>query len=199
MLSPANRQQGFSLLELMIAITAASVLMMLGAPAFNQWIQNTQTRTAAEAIQNGFHLARAEAVKRNGRVQVELCGLPDTSWQIEALTATSGITETQSLACPTAVPAAGEVRIQERTAQEGSKNVVAFATRSDGSTVATGSAMLTFNGVGQVVANSDASLSVTQMDVSNPKGTRALRITVNSGGMIHMCDPALPATDPQGC
>lgn len=200
MLNAVHNQRGFSLLELMIAIAIASLLMMLGAPSFVLWIQNSQTRTAAEAIQNGLQLARAEAVKRNGRVQIELCGLPNSSWQIEAITNTAAV-EAQSLACPAAVPAAGEVRIQERSAQEGSSNAVVSVTRSDGSTLTAGLAMLTFNGMGQVTTNSDpsAGVAITRVDVTNPRGDRPLSITINAGGSIHMCNPNLPSSDPQGC
>jgi type IV fimbrial biogenesis protein FimT len=198
MLNAVHNQRGFSLLELMIAIAIASLLMMLGAPSFVLWIQNSQTRTAAEAIQNGLQLARAEAVKRNGRVQIELCGLPNSSWQIEAITNTAAV-EAQSFACPAAVPVAGEVRIQERSAQEGSSNTVVSVTRSDASTATTGSAMLTFNGMGQVTTNSDTSAALTRVDVTNPRGDRPLSITINAGGSIHMCNPSLPSSDPQGC
>jgi type IV fimbrial biogenesis protein FimT len=189
MLNAVHNQRGFSLLELMIAIVIASLLMMLGAPSFVLWMQNSQTRTAAEAVQNGLQLARAEAVKRNGKVQIELCGLPNSSWQIEAITNTAAV-ETQSLACPAAVPVAGEVRIQERSAQEGSSNAVIAVT---------GSPMLTFNGMGQVTTNSDGTAALTRVDVSNPRGDRPLSITVNAGGSIHMCNPSLPGSDPQGC
>lgn len=137
-------------------------------------------------------------MKRNGRVQIELCGLPNSSWQIEAITNTAAV-EAQSLACPAAVPAAGEVRIQERSAQEGSSNAVVSVTRSDTSTLTVGSAMLTFNGMGQVTINSDTSAALTRVDVSNPRGDRPLSITINAGGSIHMCNPNLPSSDPQGC
>ena len=56
MLKAAHNQYGVSLLELMIAIAIGSVLLMLGIPSFKSWIQNTQTRTAAESILNGLQI-----------------------------------------------------------------------------------------------------------------------------------------------
>ena len=67
-----NRQAGMTLIELMIGIVLLAILLALGAPTFFRWTQNSQIRNAAEAIQNGLTLARAEAVRRNTTVRFQL-------------------------------------------------------------------------------------------------------------------------------
>ena len=65
-------ERGFSLVELMVTVAVLSLLMTLAVPSFNEWIQNGRIRTAAESIQNGLQVARAEAVRRNARVEFAL-------------------------------------------------------------------------------------------------------------------------------
>ena len=52
---------GFTLIELMVGLAIFAFLMVMGAPSFATWVQNSHIRTATEAIQNGIHLARAIA------------------------------------------------------------------------------------------------------------------------------------------
>jgi len=59
----ARRQQGVTLIELMVGIAILATLLAMGIPAFTGWIQDTQVRTAAESILNGLQTARAEAVR----------------------------------------------------------------------------------------------------------------------------------------
>ncbi len=194
MLIPEHNQHGVTLIEMMIAITIAALLMMLGVPSFNLWIQNTQTRTAAESILSGLQLARTEAVKRNTTTRFVLCGAASSSWEILAASAAAPLPPA-SLACGAGSNAlAGEERVQERSAQEGSINAQIQVTPVVATT-------LTFNSMGRVATNDPASASITQVVVSNPKGDRPLRITVSTGGSLRMCDPSpkLLAGDPRAC
>lgn len=194
MLNPAHHQHGVSLIEMMIAITIAALLMMLGVPSFNLWMQNTQTRTDAESILNGLQLARAEAVKRNTTARFVLCGAASSSWEILAASAAAP-QPTASLACGAGSNAqTDEERVQERSAQEGSSNAQIQVTPNGATTV-------TFNSIGRVAANLDASAAITRVDVSNPNGDRPLRITVSTGGSLRMCDPSpqLQPGDPRAC
>lgn len=193
MLTPAFKQAGLSLIELLIAFAIVGILSMLGFGSFTSWIQNQQTRTAAEAILNGMQITRAEAVKRNNTARIVLCNVPDSGWEILAASATAPV-PAASLACPGSAATAGEERVQDRSSQEGSRNAVVAVTPA-------GATVLTFNGVGRVTNNAGGSASITQVDVSNPKGDRPLRITISTGGSIRMCDPSLDPVsgDPRKC
>lgn len=189
-----SKQRGVTLIELMVAVVIVSILFALAAPSYRGWIQNQQIRTAAESILNGIQLARSESVKNNDRARFVLCGLPATSWEILAVSALAAA-PAASLACGAGSnAAAGVVRVQERSGQEGSRLATVAITPAGATTV-------TFNSFGRVVANADGSLSITQFDVSTPTGNRPLSITLGVAGNVRMCDPSplLPATDPRHC
>jgi type IV fimbrial biogenesis protein FimT len=64
--------RGMSLIELMIGLTIAAILLLLAAPAYRDFIANTNVRNAAENTLAGLRQANAEAVKRNVPVQFSL-------------------------------------------------------------------------------------------------------------------------------
>ncbi|TXF12056.1 prepilin-type N-terminal cleavage/methylation domain-containing protein [Pelomicrobium methylotrophicum] len=168
------KQRGVSLIELMIGIALLAILLFVGVDSYRTWIQNTQVRTVAEAILNGMQLARGEAVRRNVNVQMVLSG--GTGWVVS-------------------VANTGEL-IQSRTDGEGGKNAML-------SVIPSGATTITFNGLGRVVANADASPSIAQVEVSSSAladaETRKLQIRVGVGGDVRMCDPQLSPPDPRAC
>lgn len=167
------RQSGVTLIELMIGIALLALLLFVGVESYRNWIQNTQVRTAAEAILNGLQLARGEAVRRNANVQIALSG--GTGWTVS-------------------VAGTSEV-IQAKTDGEGGENAKLTVTPAGATTV-------TFNGLGRVVTNLDGSPSVSRVEVSSlalaDAETHKLQVRVGVGD-IRMCDPQLSAPDPRAC
>jgi type IV fimbrial biogenesis protein FimT len=190
-------QRGVSLIELSIGLTIMAILLALGIPGFGAWIQNTRIRTAAESVQNGLQLARAEAVRRNTDVQFAQTG---ANWTVGCTTAAAD--------CPAS--------IQTRSGAEGSANSVVTPSEVLSTGAAAGTPVFTgtviFNGLGRVNttsigAGNNASLLVTNSNdncVACAAGStwsdcpattglmRCLRVVVSTGGQIRMCDPALP-------
>jgi prepilin-type N-terminal cleavage/methylation domain-containing protein len=74
--------RGMTLIELMIGLAIAAILLLLAAPAYRDFIANTNVRNAAENTVAGLRQARAEAVKRN---TVTKFSLTADGWGIEAL------------------------------------------------------------------------------------------------------------------
>lgn len=182
MLNPKHNLSGFTLVELLIGIAILGILLATAAPSFNTWIQNSQIRTASESISTGLQLARAEAVRRNTSVTFTLNA--DSSWNFGCTTAVGDLDGDGNADCP--------APIQTRVASEGSRNAV--INLMDNTAV-------TFNGLGRATA-------VMNIGITNPTGgtckassgdMRCLSLSVNVGGQIRMCDPALPNTDAQGC
>jgi YD repeat-containing protein len=74
-------------------------------------------------------------------------------------------------------------------------------------TVATtpgGATQITFDGFGRIVGNTDASATISCINVtnSNVSGTRDLRVVVSNTGIgigTKLCDPAAASTEPQAC
>lgn len=210
---PKSRHGGFTLVELMIGITILAILLGIAVPNFQTWFQNIQIRNAAESITNGLQRARAEAVTRNTTVRFQFtnnlsatCALStiSTNWVVSQ---DNPVNSCNSAASDTVAPRL----IQTRAASEGSLNaVVATATLKADGTAATAvfDGSITFDGLGRITAPATDAAMVA-VDVSNPTGgscataagpMRCLRIEISiPGGQARMCDPAKPATSPQGC
>lgn len=188
-----RKQYGVSLVELMIGIVIVSLLMVMGAPSFGLWMQNTQTRAAAESILNGLQIAHTEAARLNANVRFNLTDAAGSvAWTVTCVTVTT--------TCP-----AGN--IQSRGGTEGGDNARAGAAVATGvlaTPLAAGAALpagVTFNGLGRVPA-ANIGTDIARIDVTNAVRADARRmvILINSSGQIRMCDPALVlANNPQGC
>jgi type IV fimbrial biogenesis protein FimT len=63
-----RRDAGFSLPELLMAVCVAGVLLTLAVPPFAQAIRSMTLTSEANSVLAQLHLARSEAIKRNGRV-----------------------------------------------------------------------------------------------------------------------------------
>jgi len=183
-------QRGLSLVEIAVVLTIVALLLSQAVPAFSAWLRNAQIRTAAESIQNGLQLARAEAIRRNRSVQFVLTGAPDTSWTVGCVNPVDGG------AAGVEDPGDCLATIQARSAADGSERTILTAAPA-------AARIVTFDSIGRVRDNADASPVLTQVDVSDPDlaaaQARPLRLLVDAGGRIRMCDPALTASDPRAC
>jgi type IV fimbrial biogenesis protein FimT len=208
------RQNGVSLIELIIGIAVLSLLLAVGMPSFGLWIQNAQTRTAAESVLSGLQLARSEAVKRNAGVRFTLTSSTGlVAWEV-------GCVDARGDTCP--------ALIQVQSADEGGGNarvgistvtptastptdysvalaigagMAASEESEDGEAAIPGGAGVTFNGVGAVSA-ANIGTDITRIDVMNVASDEARRLVliIGSGGLVKMCDPRFSLADnAQGC
>ncbi|WP_193754292.1 GspH/FimT family pseudopilin [Microbulbifer sp. Q7] len=69
------RQQGLTLIELMITLAVLAVVVGIAVPSFNTMIQNNRSLALGEELAGALNYARSEAVKRG--VRVTLCGSTD--------------------------------------------------------------------------------------------------------------------------
>jgi type IV fimbrial biogenesis protein FimT len=61
---------GFTLIELMVALTVLAVLLSLAAPSFADLVSNNRVATETNELMGTFNLARMEAVRRAQAVTV---------------------------------------------------------------------------------------------------------------------------------
>jgi type IV fimbrial biogenesis protein FimT len=187
-----RRQHGVTLIELMVGLAIVAILLTAGIPSFGQWIQNTQTRTAAESILNGLQTARTEAARRNADVRfsfTDATGL--VAWNVGCVTVTA--------VCP--------ATIQSRAAGDAAANArvgVSVEMGQYNTALASGAGLpagVTFNGMGGLpIVN--IGTDIARIDVTNAASVSARRliIVIGTGGSIRMCDPQLSlGTNPQGC
>lgn len=178
MLILRHTQRGFTLIELMIAITILGIVLALALPSYKAFIQNTRLRNAAESIQNGLQVARSEAVKHNAQVRFSLGA--GSSWTVGCVVPTAD--------CPAS--------IQQRATEEGSSAAIIVTPTPAAKTE------VVFNSFGAVVPTA---ATFTQVDVDvdtavlSAADSRELRITIGTGGNSRMCDPNLSSPDPRAC
>jgi type IV fimbrial biogenesis protein FimT len=174
-------QRGVTLIELMLALVVVAVLLTLGVPSFQAWLQNTQIRTATDALMNGLQTARTEAVRRNRIVYFTLES--GTNWSVVCLRCDNN----------------ANVILQRREGDEGSQTA-----RIDSG----GRSMVSFSPIGAPMSTNpeDGSLPITTMDITSSvaieaTALRELRIVISPSGAVRMCDPDpnLPAGDPRRC
>ncbi len=65
-----KKQNGFTLVELMIALAIAGILIVVAVPSFSTTIKNNQLVTQSNLLVSAFNLARSEAIKRAQTVNV---------------------------------------------------------------------------------------------------------------------------------
>ena len=70
MQSARNPHRGFTLIELMTALTVAGVLLAIGIPNFATVMENSRLRSSAFELVSDLALARTEAVRRGRAVSV---------------------------------------------------------------------------------------------------------------------------------
>jgi type IV fimbrial biogenesis protein FimT len=177
---PKAAAEGFTLTELMIAVAILGTLVLLAMPTFRQMLRNYEVRAAAESVVNGLQRARAEAVSRNTTVYFALGS--GTSWTVDYVTK----------------PVPTDPPLDSRASEEGSASATRTAFAADFATPAT---TITYNNLGQVVANADASQSLGVVVVTAPEASQTLHVAIGPGGSARTCDPDpnLPTTNVRKC
>lgn len=168
-------QRGFTLIELVIAIVLVAVLVSLAVPSFKIMLANAQIRTATQALYDGLQLARVEAIRRNDRVVFAKGTGSDWTVTVE-----------------------GGAVVQTRSSSEGTRQATVAVTPA-------GATQVTFDSLGRVVANTDASATITRLDVDVPTSlisaadSKEQRVTITTGGAVRTCDPNAAAGTGTAC
>jgi len=169
-------QHGFTLIELIIAIAVTAMLVSLAVPSFQIMLANAQIRTATQALYDGLQLARVEAIRRNERVLFTKGAGSDWEVKVEA----------------------GAVVVQTRSSSEGTRQATVAVTPANATKVS-------FDSLGRVVANTDASAPITRLDIDVSTSliaaadSKEQRVTITTGGAVRTCDPNAAAGTGTAC
>lgn len=71
--------QGFSLLELLMAMAIITIAMSVSVPSFQVWVDNFRLSGTATGVVDALQIARSEAVSRNKNVVLRFTS---NSWQL---------------------------------------------------------------------------------------------------------------------
>lgn len=157
------RQKGLSIVEIAVTIAILGIVMAAGGPAFSSFMANSQVRSAAESIQTGLQLARAEAIRRNTNIVFDLNPTPDMLWRV---------------CCDTA---GRPVETRSRSEANGVALAVTPALPTS----------FTFNGLGRVANWNLTWGSVFPILVDRPatSDTRSMQVELNVAGSVRVCHP----------
>ncbi|MCF6256879.1 MAG: GspH/FimT family pseudopilin [Gammaproteobacteria bacterium] len=70
-----SRQNGFSLIEVIVTMAIAAIVLSIGIPSFQSYTQNNRQTIAINGLATALQLARNSAVSR--RIPVTLCKSPN--------------------------------------------------------------------------------------------------------------------------
>lgn len=187
-------QNGFSLIELSIAITIIAILIMLGMPSFSEYMANARLGATAQSFYSGLNVARSEAIRRNGAVEFAMTNTPLGAGIENSLapdvTGKNWVIRTQ----PSALALYASPPIDSKTALEGGGATPRV-------TINATSAIIVFDGLG------NATPGVGTISIDNPTAglcapagpVRCWDVRIAAGGQVHLCDRAAVAGDSRAC
>jgi type IV fimbrial biogenesis protein FimT len=178
---------GFSIVELMVALSVLGILFTVGIPAFGRLLQDIEIRGSAEGLRAALQMARTEAITRNTLIRFSLAdasGQP--TWAMGCVHA--------SARCPqkiSANSARADTKIRWGVAYSNDRISLDVALGA-GNRLPSG---ITFNALGAapgVATSADAS----RIDVIHSVNAQARRLVlvIAAAGTVRLCDPSA-ATD----
>jgi type IV fimbrial biogenesis protein FimT len=191
--------RGFTIVELMVALTIVGIVMTVGTPLIATMIQNSKLSSATKSYAVGIQTARTEAIRMNRPVDFVLTDSSVAAGVSGSANGKNWIVRWSDSGTPTLVEGKS---IADGAGQQGANSVtiVGAVTAPTGGSF---SGVLTFNGFGAVNSGETVAL-----DIRNPAGgacadangpMRCQRIQVRPGGQINVCDPKAAAGDSRYC
>ncbi len=198
----SRRQNGFSLVELIVGLAVLALLIALGVPQYAAFTANARIRATTEGVTAGLNLARAEAVKRNARVEMVLTDDPPVEGLVNSLTPSTSGTNWMVREW---VPSTNSYNfIEGKAGAEGSGRDESGVIVTSSSTDASYDGRVTFTGFGAMAIGQPVTFQFTYpaagacAAASGP--LRCLNINVSPGGQIRVCDPKVTDTkDTRAC
>jgi type IV fimbrial biogenesis protein FimT len=193
------RERGFSLIELLVAVSVIAILMAVAMPNFTTWIRNAQVRTVADALQASIRLAQTEAQRRNQSVVLFRTTDADCSptatansagmrWQIRSV---PNPLMTDDI--PQAIQCGSLTEVGSQVALAPNESPAALCFSGDGrQTTLTNPTAI---GVNCTAGAARYSVAPTTQHAEN----RRLQLDVSLSGAVRMCDPDKARTAPDGC
>jgi type IV fimbrial biogenesis protein FimT len=197
---------GFSLIELMVTITVLVLLLMAALPALGHWVADSRIRSVAESLQNALRQAQGAAMAQNRR---SVLALTNATPALTALPAANGSRWYVRL-----LPLDGSDESDDPGADPNAKTrfLGGNSVAAQSNVTITGPALLCFSPLGRQTSVADSATGLTvgctatdgatyTVAAANDAGARVLKVQVDLGGRVRMCDSAklLSNENPDGC
>lgn len=166
--------QGFTLIEMIIAIAVAAILVAIAVPSFLAQIDKNQVKSAADELYAQLQFARSEAVKRNRTVRVyfKKVNADGTQWcyglKVNAACNCQQTDDTAVDYC--------EIDGVRKSVSNGDHNSITIANGTDPF-----GGVVSFNPMHGTAAAGNAEFE--------SGGGRKIRVTVSNLGRIRLCSP----------
>jgi type IV fimbrial biogenesis protein FimT len=179
-----QRQAGFTLLELMVAVTVFIILAALAIPSFTTYLDKARLRGAADDAVTAIANARQNAVKfdRNVTLETKVNG---TAWCLgarEAAVPTPGEQAAAATTCDCSTAAGAAL-----CTVDGVPSIVDSSAHA-GVTLASAASTLTFDG--RLGIRNDASVgnaNASGFDLTSKSGTYTITVNVSPLGQATVC------------
>lgn len=174
---PRQRQSGFTLVELMIAVTVMVILAMLAVPSFTTYLEKSRLRGAADDVINLVAQARQAGVKFDRDVNLAAVG-NGNAWCLGASM------QGDPAAAGDPLPAAADCDCTDDDAcvVDGQRLVVG-STQHAGISLSDPPSSLTFDGRMGIEKEGDAD----SLDLTSQNGRYAVTINISPLGQATVC------------
>lgn len=195
---------GFTLIEVMIAIALMAVLLTLAMPGFTTYLNNVKLRTAAQTFLAGVQTARGEAIRRNAGVDFVVTNGDVSGGNLAPSPSSSG----QNWMIRTSD---GLAFVEGKSGAEGSGRAIGETLPYQ---LASNADTISFSGLGAATAllggvpvgtTATFQFTPTSGNCASAGGAiRCLNVVVVPGGRSWICDPGISpaqkaAGDTRGC
>lgn len=75
-----TKQQGFTLIELVVIVVIASILLTIAVPSYQEFVRKNQVTTNSNNLISALNFARSEAIKRSVQVTIRRKGTVAQEW-----------------------------------------------------------------------------------------------------------------------
>ncbi len=170
-----SKQHGVTLIELLAVLVIIGILLMGVISYGKNYITNAKVRATSEELRDGLLYARAQAITRN--TVINFSATANGSWQVTT---------------PTSTPA--DAVIQSRSTNVATVNVAGAD--------AAGKSLMSASFSGSGRPGKPVIFNITPQSIScngaNGSSATCLRVQVDSGGQVKICNPGA-ATAPYAC
>lgn len=186
----ANRQQGFTLIEVTIGVIILGILLALAVPAFGDAIERRRIAGIIDDVQSRIALARSEAIKRNQPVSFAVQAAGGDNWCI-------GLKSNDTAGCDcneTVSTEADFCAIGDSAALIGGGAVAGITLDPAAITAFDTDNAFSFDPTQGTLSNLSDAGGGNQLKFSSSDGNYLLEININPLGLTKACFSSSPAT-----